>query len=144
MRRVDAWFKDYGASHQTKGNKLTHLVGIPLIIMTLLGLLHPLTLFHAGNFAVPAAMMLWVLGTAFYVWIHPVLGASMFFSVGVLYYVGTVLPRPALWTLFAAGWIFQFAGHYFYEKKMPAFTRNLAHLLVGPLYIQNSVLKIKK
>jgi uncharacterized membrane protein YGL010W len=29
----------------------------------------------------------------------------------------------------------QFAGHYVWEKKSPAFFRNLTHLLVGPLWI---------
>ena len=37
--------------------------------------------------------------------------------------------------LFVVGWIFQFIGHYVYEKRSPAFFRNLAHLLVGPLWI---------
>ena len=37
--------------------------------------------------------------------------------------------------LFVVGWIFQFVGHYVYEKRSPAFYRNLAHLLVGPLWI---------
>ena len=38
-------------------------------------------------------------------------------------------------TLFVLGWVFQFVGHYVYEKKSPAFARNLVHLLVGPLWI---------
>jgi uncharacterized membrane protein YGL010W len=33
------------------------------------------------------------------------------------------------------GWILQYLGHYVYEKKSPAFYRNLVHLLVGPLWI---------
>jgi uncharacterized membrane protein YGL010W len=37
--------------------------------------------------------------------------------------------------LFVLGWVFQFVGHYVYEKKSPAFARNLVHLLVGPLWI---------
>ena len=44
---------------------------------------------------------------------------------------------PVVWAvvLFVVGWIFQFIGHYVYEKRAPAFYRNLAHLLVGPLWI---------
>ena len=52
---------------------------------------------------------------------------------------------PSLWKvaagLFVVGWIFQFAGHYVYEKRSPAFYRNLAHLLVGPLWILAKALR---
>jgi uncharacterized membrane protein YGL010W len=33
------------------------------------------------------------------------------------------------------GRIFQFVGHDVFEKRSLAFYRNLAHLLVGPLWI---------
>ena len=35
----------------------------------------------------------------------------------------------------AAGWVLQFIGHGVYEKRSPAFVRNLVHLLIGPLWI---------
>ena len=34
------------------------------------------------------------------------------------------------------------AGHSVYEKKQPAFFRNFAHLLVGPLWILNDLIPI--
>ena len=37
--------------------------------------------------------------------------------------------------LFVFGWVLQFVGHYVYEKRSPAFMKNLTHLLVGPLWI---------
>jgi uncharacterized membrane protein YGL010W len=49
--------------------------------------------------------------------------------------LGRVLPVPVSIGLFVLGWVFQFVGHYVYEKKSPAFARNLVHLLVGPLWI---------
>ena len=45
-------------------------------------------------------------------------------------------------TLFVAGWIFQFIGHGVYEKRQPAFFRNLVHLLIGPLWILNDVVPV--
>src|SRR5258708_15429016 len=39
MRDIQALFADYASHHQTKGNKVFHRVGIPLIMLTLLGML---------------------------------------------------------------------------------------------------------
>ena len=49
--------------------------------------------------------------------------------------IGRRHPDRVAIALFVVGWIFQFVGHYVYEKRAPAFYRNLAHLLVGPLWI---------
>jgi uncharacterized membrane protein YGL010W len=49
--------------------------------------------------------------------------------------LGRQIPIGTAVALFVVGWIFQFVGHYVYEKRAPAFYRNLAHLLVGPLWI---------
>ena len=46
--------------------------------------------------------------------------------------------------LFVLGWIFQFIGHSVYEHKQPAFFRNFAHLLVGPLWILNDIVPVVK
>ena len=49
--------------------------------------------------------------------------------------VGGFVPIPMAVGLFILGWVLQFVGHYVYEKKSPAFFRNVTHLLVGPLWI---------
>ncbi len=41
------------------------------------------------------------------------------------------------------GWIFQGIGHAVYEKRSPAFLRNLVHLLVGPAFLVNEALRIR-
>ena len=41
------------------------------------------------------------------------------------------------------GWIFQGIGHAVYEKRSPAFTRNLVHLLIGPLFLLNELLHVR-
>jgi uncharacterized membrane protein YGL010W len=45
---------------------------------------------------------------------------------------------------FVVGWIFQAIGHAVYEKNRPAFFKNLLHLLVGPLFLANELLKIRR
>ena len=43
---------------------------------------------------------------------------------------------------FALGWVFQGVGHAYFEKNRPAFFKNLAHLLVGPLFLVKKLLRI--
>lgn len=45
---------------------------------------------------------------------------------------------------FVVGWIFQAIGHARYEKNSPAFFRNLVHLLVGPAYMVNEALHMRR
>ena len=45
---------------------------------------------------------------------------------------------------FVIGWVFQAVGHAVYEKNRPAFFKNLQHLLVGPLFLVNELLKVRR
>ena len=39
MRPADDWFNDYGESHQNPTNKTIHWICVPLILLTVLGML---------------------------------------------------------------------------------------------------------
>jgi len=130
-----AHFADYAAFHGTAGNKACHYVGIPLIVLALLALLARVPLFAVGGFTVTLAEVALAVVTAYYLTLDAVLAAIMLAaSVGLLV-LGRPMPVWVAAALFVLGWIFQFIGHYVYEKRAPAFFRNLAHLLVGPLWI---------
>ena len=130
-----AHFADYASFHGTTGNKACHYVGIPLIVLALLALLARVPLFAVGGFTVTLAEVALVVVTAYYLTLDAVLAAIMLAaSVGLLL-LGRPMPVWVAAALFILGWIFQFIGHYVYEKRSPAFYRNLAHLLVGPLWI---------
>jgi uncharacterized membrane protein YGL010W len=132
---LKAHFADYAAFHGTPGNKACHYVGIPLIVLALLALLARVPLFELGGYDVTLAEVMLVAVTAYYLTLDAVLAAIMLAaSVGLLF-LGRPLPVWVSAALFVVGWIFQFIGHYVYEKRSPAFFRNLAHLLVGPLWI---------
>ena len=128
-------FTDYSAFHRTPGNKACHYVGIPLIVLSLLALLARVPLFELGGFTVTAAEVLLVASTAYYLTLDLTLAVTMLLASALMCVVGRFLPVPAAVALFVLGWVFQFVGHYVYEKKSPAFARNLVHLLVGPLWI---------
>jgi uncharacterized membrane protein YGL010W len=132
---LKAHFADYAAFHGTAGNKACHYVGIPLIVLSILALLARVPLFAVGGFTVTAAEVFLVLVTAYYLTLDAVLAAIMLAASAALLVVGRPMPMVVSVALFVLGWIFQFVGHYVYEKRSPAFYRNLAHLLVGPLWI---------
>jgi uncharacterized membrane protein YGL010W len=128
-------FADYASHHQTAGNQLCHSVGIPMIVFSLLALLHQVPLAAAGGYAFTLAEALVVVATLYYLTLDAALAAGMlaFSAAGI--YLGRGLPWTVSLGLFVFGWILQFVGHYVYEKRSPAFLKNLTHLLVGPLWI---------
>jgi uncharacterized membrane protein YGL010W len=132
---LKAHFADYASFHGTGGNKVCHYVGIPLIVLAILALLARVPLFAVGGLTVTLAEVFLVVVTAYYLTLDAILGVIMLAASAVLLALGRPLPVAVSVGLFVLGWIFQFVGHYVYEKRSPAFYRNLAHLLVGPLWI---------
>jgi uncharacterized membrane protein YGL010W len=140
MKRVDDLLSDYGAHHRTRGNLVCHAFGVTLIVFGILSLLAKLR-------------------------VGPVTAGEILIAVVVLYYANLDLPlaggmRAAFVVLdlaaravgdwrvglgaFAIGWVFQAVGHAVYEKNRPAFFKNLQHLLVGPLFLVNEVLRVRR
>lgn len=133
--RLKASFDAYAAFHRTPGNQACHLVGIPLIVLTLFALLSRLTLFRLGGYAVTPAEFLLAGALGYYVSLDLKLAARMLPIALVFLLLGRQFSWQLALALFLTGWGLQFAGHYVYEKKSPAFYSNLTHLLVGPLFI---------
>ena len=138
MRDLSALFDDYASYHRTQGNKAFHRIGIPLIMLTLFGMLARVPI--APH--VDAAMLLIAAAEVVYFVLDWRLGAAMLVVSVAFYFVGALLPMWINVVLFVAGWIFQFVGHSVYEKRQPAFLKNAMHLLVGPLWILNDLLPV--
>ena len=139
MQSIDALFSDYAAYHQTPGNKAFHRLGIPMIMLSLIGMLARVKLGPVGM-----AMLLIVAADVYYLTIEWRLGALMLLVSVAFYFIGIALPLWVNVALFVLGWIFQFIGHKVYEHKNPAFFRNFVHLLVGPLWILNGFVPVVK
>jgi uncharacterized membrane protein YGL010W len=142
MRPVRELFADYADHHRTSGNKRLHRLGIPLIVFSLLGLLAHIHLGWARGVELDAALLLIVISELYYFLLEWRLALAMLVVSGALYFLARALPLPVLWLLFIAGWILQFVGHAVYEKRQPAFARNLVHLLIGPLWILNDIIGV--
>ena len=143
MQDIRALFADYAAYHRTKGNKWFHRFGIPLIMLTLLGMLARAGV-GLGGVRVDAAMLLIVAAEVVYLMLDWRLGAVMLVVSVAFYLLGAWIPFWIDVALFVLGWILQFLGHSVYEKRSPAFLTNALHLLVGPLWILNDVVPVVK
>jgi uncharacterized membrane protein YGL010W len=144
MQSIETLFADYASYHQTKGNKVFHRLGIPMIMFSLIGMLTQVSLFDIGTIRLDAAMVLIALSSAYYFVVEWRLGIAMIAVSIVFYFVSAAFPFWLNVALFVLGWILQFVGHKVYEHKNPAFFRNFVHLLIGPLWILNDVIPVVK
>jgi uncharacterized membrane protein YGL010W len=145
MSKLDAHFQDYAQYHQTGGNQLTHIFGIPLIVIAVLGWLSSVWIvspeaWHAAG--IPLAFIRWDLAVATIIavtfWYSTLdwrLGLPFGLVLYGMYWIGRTLPNSVCWGFFIGGWILQGIGHAVYEKKSPAFMKNIEHLLIGPIWI---------
>ena len=140
VRDIRSLFADYASYHRTSGNKAFHRIGIPLIMLTLLGMLARVPVLGP----VDAGMLLIAVAEVVYLILDWRLGALMLIVSAVFYWVGWLLPLWLNVALFVIGWILQFVGHSVYEKRQPAFFKNALHLLVGPLWILNDLMPVVK
>jgi uncharacterized membrane protein YGL010W len=141
MRKVDSLLADYAFYHQTAGNKACHFIGIPLIMFSLMALLRPLTLLQGFT----AAELLIALSFVYYLTLDVRLALGMLLVVAALDIAAWKLADLTIGVIaLVIGWIFQGIGHAVYEKRSPAFTRNLVHLLIGPLFLLNEVFAYRR
>ena len=115
LRCVDQLITHYGESHQNPRNEPIHFIAIPLIMLSLVGMLFALHPFVAYAFVV-ASMVLW-----------SALTVAVVFAMGL-----RALSISA--TIFVAAWVLQFIGHKI-EGKKPSFFEDIQYLWVGPMFV---------
>jgi uncharacterized membrane protein YGL010W len=133
-RKVDRLLAHYGESHQNPTNEAIHMIAIPAIMFSIVGLLfalHPwvayafvaASLVYYATLRSPAFLATMLVGT--------VLLLALVHAMGDL-----VLPVSA--AIFVVAWIFQFVGHRI-EGKKPSFFEDIQYLWVGPLFVLSRV-----
>ena len=126
----DQLYADYAGYHQDVRNRRAHTVGIPLIVVGLLGLLHACPI-RIGP--VDLAVLTAVAVLLYYVTLD-VRGALISaVAFAILYGIAMHLTWELSVGSFVLGWVFQLVGHRF-EGNKPKFLENLVYLLIGPLY----------
>jgi uncharacterized membrane protein YGL010W len=128
-RKVDQLLAHYGESHRDPRNEVIHFVAVPLILLSLVGLLyaaHP-----SIAYAFLAASMVYYARLS---WVFLI--AMGFVSAVALILVLTMGDRvvSVSVSIFVAAWVAQFVGHKI-EGKKPSFLEDLQFLWVGPLFV---------
>ena len=134
-RKIDVLLAHYGESHQNPRNERIHFVAIPLIILSLLGMLsaaHPWLAyaFVAGSMVYYARLSV----------VFLVAMALMTAMALVLVHAMGSWALPLSVAIFVVSWIAQFVGHRI-EGKKPSFFEDLQYLLVGPLFVLSKLFK---
>ena len=147
MRSVTDWFGEYGASHANRTNKLLHWICVPLIVLSLMGLLWSIPVPDA--FAARSPWLNWatlaaLLACCYYVVLSVRLAIGIALGFVLLFVVLNALdslPWP-LWAtslaIFVVAWIGQFIGHAV-EGKRPSFFKDVQFLMIGPLWLLGSL-----
>ncbi len=131
----------YEAYHRHPVNKLTHFIGIPAIVFSVLVLSSAVSA-SAGGVAVTPAFPLVLAVLAYYFLLQPAFGVGMALFLLPAWALAHRVGRQS-WAAVAAvflaffigGWIFQLAGHMVFEKRRPALVDNLFQMVIGPLFL---------
>lgn len=138
MTDLVALMKSYQAFHRKKFTKLTHFIGVPCIVFSLLVVLSKFS-FHFLNLQIslmwPAVMAL-LLYYLYLDWYVVVVVAGFLIPLAISANIIAHYPFSYLIALifFSGGWLLQFIGHYV-EGKQPAFFANLLQLFTAPAFL---------
>ncbi len=132
----------YGSVHTKLVTKITHFVGVPLVIFSLLIALAWFKFSFPPLFSTNFAWLSIVFIGIFYLYIDWRLGLVLLLSLVLMAWVASILAKPdfsvssfiLFAALFIAGWAVQFIGHCF-EGNKPAFLSNMAQFFIAPLFL---------
>ena len=142
MKSLDEQLSIYQQHHTNKTNRLTHYVGIPFIVFSLMMLFNWVSIDIAAKWQISFSWIL-ICATLIYYFL---LNIRLAMAATVIFIVMTVIATlvagstPTVSSavifivLFVGGWILQFVGHLF-EKQKPAFLFSKTQLLIGPLFV---------
>ena len=141
------WLDGYGESHQNSLNKKIHWFAVPLIFLTIVGLLWsiPVPEVMAVNEWVNFATIMLIPVVVFYARLSISLTVGMtlwcVFCYAVCHHYGSMTGTP-LWqtclVVFVIAWIGQFYGHKV-EGQKPSFFEDIQYLMIGPAWLMSFI-----
>jgi len=153
MRKIDQLLAEYGESHQNSTNKTIHWICVPLIFLSIVGLIASIpssmvqSILGENNPYANWAAILLILVLIYYVSLSiPLSIGMMLFGVLCLFVINFIvqLNIAPLWLvslgIFVVAWIGQFYGHKV-EGKKPSFLKDVQFLLIGPAWLMHFIYK---
>ncbi|WP_338848407.1 Mpo1-like protein [Massilia sp. W12] len=130
LRAIDALLEKYRESHRNHINEWIHIVCVPVIVFTALGLFWSL---HPG-----VALAVAIAALLYYCSLSLPFAAGMLLMSGamlaILWQIPSAYVLKTCGVVFVLAWIGQFIGHKI-EGKKPSFLDDLRFLLIGPLFV---------
>lgn len=144
MRTFDQWMDEYQESHNHPTNKLIHKICVPLIMLTVIGFLWAIP---TPEFMQKVPYLNWatlfiLACLIFYLTLNFIMFLAMAVQSLFMCWICFQLDErgillPFCFVVFVLSWIGQFYGHKL-EGKKPSFLKDLAFLLIGPLWVLRS------
>ena len=151
-KTINQWLDEYGTSHQNSVNKKIHWICVPLIMLSLIGLLSSIPYSYIINlknymFKIDFAIFFLFLVSIYYYKLSRTLFIGMLL-VSIVLIMGVKLLTTSiaypLWQtsliIFIIAWIGQFIGHKI-EGEKPSFFEDLQFLLIGPAWLLSFIYK---
>ena len=132
----------YASVHRDPRNKVTHFVGIPVIVFSLLLILSLWTV-DLGGRAWTLSLVVAVVAVLGWMALDLSIGLVMAALAAIAWYAAQMLAgalgsAQGVWiafiVLFVGGWVLQFLGHH-YEGKRPALLDNIFQAFIGPMFL---------
>jgi uncharacterized membrane protein YGL010W len=144
------WFYEqlamYSAYHRDKRNQMTHHVGVPMIVFSIMVLLSLVTVATFESGALTLAGLLITVLLLMYLISAPLVGMVAVLIYTALLYaaehigaMGTITALTTFGVLFVGGWIIQFWGHA-YEGRKPALFDNVLQIFMAPSFLIAEIL----
>ena len=137
MKTLDQQMAVYAAYHRNRWNRLTHFIGVPAIIFSIL---IPMCWVPIGDGLTLAHVFLGAV-LAYYFLLDVTLAVATATVSCALFYAAKLAAATGFaagWifcgAFFVGGWILQFAGHAI-EGRRPAFADNLFQIFVAPIFL---------
>ena len=154
-KNIFDWLNEYSLYHKNQTNKVIHWFCIPLIMLSLFGLLSIPNIqinISSSIYNINLSYILIILATIFYVRLSLTITVGMLLIsaglVSIVDYLHTYSKNQLFYLyliLFIFSWAIQFIGHKI-EGKKPSFVKDLKFLLIGPAWLLSFIyikLKIK-
>ena len=152
MKTAQEYFDEYAQSHQNETNQLIHYICVPLIFLSVIGLLMsiPTTFLEdhiklynplIENWAFIVGILLSIFYARLGFWYLVKMLLVIMVSIIINYWIGNnVNLLTASIVIFVGAWIGQFYGHKV-EGAKPSFLKDIEFLLIGPLWVIEKLTK---
>lgn len=152
MKTAQEYFDEYAQSHQNETNQLIHYICVPLIFLSVIGLLMsiPTTLLEDNiklynplveNWAFVIGILLSIFYARLGFWYLVKMLLVIMLSIVINYWIGNNINLlTASIIIFVGAWIGQFYGHKV-EGAKPSFLKDIEFLLIGPLWVIEKLTK---